>query len=136
MRIHYLGPLCLGIKHPALAGHELSNYPTSCYLVEVSAEAGVDGPVIEGDVLVVDEARAPGHADLVVAEMEGEQRLFRTHRIGGAFRLLPTAGPRHSLTARARDLRGVVVKQVPAEGIGLQGVPGISHGRAAAPGPW
>lgn len=137
MRVTYLGPAVLGHDHPALENQDMSQYPPSCYLVEVSDEAGVEGPVIEGDVLVVDEARAPGHADLVVAEVEGEQRLFRTHRIGGTFRLLPTLGPRHSLPARPRDLRGVVVRQVRAgEGAGLQGVAGISHGSAAAPGPW
>jgi SOS-response transcriptional repressor LexA len=137
MRVTYLGPAALGHTHPALEGQEVRQYPPSCYLVEVSAEAGVDGPVIEGDVLVVDEARAPGHADLVVAEVEGEQRLFRAHRIGGTFRLLPMAGPRISLAARPRDLRGVVVRQARAsEGDGLQGVAEISHGRAAAAGPF
>ncbi|GAA0587522.1 hypothetical protein ACFQH5_16745 [Halomonas salifodinae] len=117
MRLNYLGPACLGINHPALEGYDLSRFRPSCYLVEVSAEAGVDGPVIEGDVLVVDEARAPGHADLVVAEVEGEQRLFRTHRIGGRMRLMPTAGPRESIWARQLDLRGVVVSQARRYGL-------------------
>lgn len=38
---------------------------------------------MEGDVLVVDEARSLGHADLVVAEVEGEYRLFKYHHTGG-----------------------------------------------------
>ncbi|MCE8028795.1 hypothetical protein HOP54_08845 [Halomonas daqingensis] len=110
MRVNYLGPLRAGI-HPAMEGLNLKQFKAGCYLVEVSSEAGVDGPIIEGDVLVVDESRPVGHADLVVAELDGEQRLFRTHRIGGAYRLMPTAGPRHSVIARVSDLRGVVVSQ-------------------------
>lgn len=110
MRVNYLGPLCAGV-HPAMEGLNLKQFKASCFLVEVSAEAGVDGPLMEGDLLVVDEARPVGHADLVIAELDGEQRLFRTHRIGGAYRLLPTAGPRHSVIARVSDLRGVVVSQ-------------------------
>ncbi|MCC5882493.1 MAG: hypothetical protein JJU25_07645 [Halomonas sp.] len=108
--MNYLGPLCAGM-HRALEGYNLGQFPPSCYLVEVSEEAGVNGPIMEGDVLVVDEAKSVGHADLVVAEIGGEQRLFQTHRIGGAYRLLPTAGPRHSVIARVSDLRGVVVSQ-------------------------
>ncbi|KAA0011178.1 hypothetical protein F0A17_13720 [Billgrantia pellis] len=110
MRVNYLGPLCAGM-HPAMEGLNIRQFPPSCFLVEVSAEAGVSGPIMEGDLLIVDEGRSVSHADLVVAELDGEQRLFRTHRIGGAYRLLPTAGPRHSVIARASDLRGVVVSQ-------------------------
>ena len=47
---------------------------------------------MEGDVLVVDEARSYGHADLVVAEVEGEYRLFKTQRVGSRCRLLPPTG--------------------------------------------
>jgi len=110
MRVNYLGPLVAGM-HPAMDGLNLKQFKSSCFLVEVSEEAGVSGPIMEGDLLVVDEARPVQHADLVVAEMDGEQRLFRTHRIGGAYRLLPTAGPRESVLARISDLRGVVVSQ-------------------------
>src|SRR5690554_504891 len=110
MRVNYLGPLCAGM-HPAMEGLNLKQFRASCYLVEVSEEAGVNGPIMEGDLLVVDEARPVTHADLVVAELDGEQRLFHTHRIGGAYRLLPTAGPRESVLARISDLRGVVVSQ-------------------------
>ncbi len=110
MRVNYVGPLCAGV-HRAMEGYDLKQFPPSCYLVEVSEEAGVSGPIMEGDVLVVDEAKPVCHADLVVAEFDGEQRLYQTHRIGGAYRLLPTAGPRHSVIARVSDLRGVVVSQ-------------------------
>ncbi len=73
---------------PALGGYDLSQFAPSCYLVGVGEEAGVSGPVIEG-----------------------EQRLFKGHRIGGRIRLMPTAGPRESIWARQSDLRGVVVSQ-------------------------
>lgn len=111
MRVNYLGPAMLGIKHPALEGYDLSGFPPSCYVVEVSEEAGVNGPLMEGDLLVVDEQRPVGHADLVVVDLEGEQRLFKSHRIGGRLRLMPTVGPKESLWARRSDLRGVVVSQ-------------------------
>ncbi|AXY41072.1 MULTISPECIES: hypothetical protein [Halomonas] len=111
MRVTYLGPLMAGMAHPALAGYDLSQFSPSCFLVEVGDEAGVSGPVIEGDLLVVDEARTPGHADLVVVEQAGEQRLFTTHRIGGQFRLLPVVHQGRSLVARQADMRGVVVSQ-------------------------
>lgn len=60
--------------------------------MEVGEDAKLGGPWMEGDVLVVDEARSYGHGDLVVAEEEGEYRLFRSHRVGGRCRLLPTVG--------------------------------------------
>lgn len=115
MRVNYLGPACMDIEHPALEGLDAVALSPSCYLVEVSEEAGVDGPLIEGDVLVVDEARRAQHADLVVVEMEGEQRLYRSHRIGGGLRLLPTVGPRVSIVAGPTNLRGVVVRQARCE---------------------
>lgn len=111
MRVNYLGPLCMGIDHAALEGQNASAYGASCYLVEVSPEAGVDGPLIEGDVLVVDEARPAQHDDLVIVEVDGEQRLFNSLRVGGQLRLIPTAGPRESIWARQAELRGVVVRQ-------------------------
>ena len=64
----------------------------SCFLVEISEEVRPGGPWMEGDVLVVDEARSYGHADLVVAEVEGEYRLFKTQRVGSRCRLLPPTG--------------------------------------------
>lgn len=111
MRVKYLGPVGMAIDHPALAGYDLTRFRASCYLVEVSEEAGVGGPLMEGDLLVVDEQKPTQHADLVIVDVDGEQRLFNSHRIGGRVRLMPTAGPRESLWARQSDLRGVVVSQ-------------------------
>ncbi|MCK0744128.1 hypothetical protein [Chromohalobacter nigrandesensis] len=113
MRVNYLGPLIKrrGATHPAMRGYDISQFPPGCYLVEVSEDAGVEGPIIEGDVLVVDEQRPAQHADLVVMDWQGETLLFSSHRIGGRLRLMPTAGPRESLWARQSDLRGVVVSQ-------------------------
>ncbi|WP_416139056.1 hypothetical protein ACM26W_01200 [Halomonas sp. HK25] len=112
MKLHYIGPLCAGVSHPALAMLDPDCLPASCYLVEVSDEAGVEGPLIEGDVLVVDEARPIQHGNLVVMAVEGQCRLFNSHRIGGGFLLLPTVGPRESIVAREEDCAGVVVRQV------------------------
>lgn len=111
MRLNYLGPVCLGLDHPALESYDLSRFRPTCYLVEVSEDAGVGGPLMEGDLLVVDEQKPVQHDDLVVMELDGEQRLFRCHRIGGRMRLISTAGPRESIWARQSDLRGVVVSQ-------------------------
>lgn len=55
-------------------------------------EAGVVGPIIEGDLLVVDEQKPVQHDGLVVVELDGEKRLFSSHRIGVLMRLMPTAG--------------------------------------------
>lgn len=109
MRLTYIGPALLDHDHPALEDLDAHRLPASCYLVEVSEEAGVDGPIIEGDVLVVDEARPVQHGDLVVVQGDEALRLCRSHRIGGRFRLLPTAGPREGFFARQLDCRGVVV---------------------------
>ncbi|MCK0745453.1 hypothetical protein [Chromohalobacter nigrandesensis] len=49
--------------HPAMRGYDVSQFSSGCYLVEVSEDAGVEGPIIEGDVLVVD---VPGAAVRVV----------------------------------------------------------------------
>lgn len=59
-------------------------------------------------MLVVDKARLVQHADLMVAEIEDEYRLFRSHRIGGRFRLLPASGVRGHF-AKQQVCRGVVV---------------------------
>ncbi|MBS9403685.1 hypothetical protein KG088_08580 [Halomonas sp. TRM85114] len=55
MRVNYLGPLCTGIGHPALAGYDLTRFAPTCYQFEVSGETGAAGPLREGDLLVVDE---------------------------------------------------------------------------------
>jgi len=78
--------------------------------VEVRDGAGIAGPIIEGDVLVVDEARPVQHADLVVVETGTGLRLFQSHRIGGRFRLVPAAGGAGHL-ADPDACRGVVVRQ-------------------------
>ncbi|MYL22523.1 hypothetical protein GLV89_01730 [Halomonas alkaliantarctica] len=91
MKVNYLGP-CLLADHPALAELDPEHFPPSCFLVEVSEEAQPGGEVIEGDVLVVDEARAPVHDDRVVAEVESNYQLFRAHRVAGRLRLLPIGG--------------------------------------------
>jgi DNA polymerase V len=110
MKVNYLGPACL-IEHPALADMMASQLPPSCYLVEVSDEAGVEGPVIEGDVLVVDEERPVQHADLVVVEVESQFRLYKSHRVGGRCRLVPASGVRGHF-AQPQACRGVVVDQL------------------------
>lgn len=109
MRLIYLGPVLPGHDYPALEGLDTRRLPPSCYLVEVTEDAGVDGEVIEGDVLVIDEARPVQHGDLVVVQDEESLRLCCSHRIGGRFRLMRTAGPRESFFARQSECRGVVV---------------------------
>lgn len=113
MRVNYLGPLIKrrGASHPALRGYDVSYFPPSCFLVEVGDEAGIEGPIIEGDVLVVDEQRLAQHADLVLMESQGETRLYHSHRIGGRLRVMQTVGPHESFWASEADLRGVVVHQ-------------------------
>ena len=111
MRVNYLGPLCAGIDHPALAGYDLTRFAPTCYLVEVSDEAGVAGPLMEGDLLVVDEQKTAQHADLVIVDVEGGQRLFSSHRIGGQLWMIPPVDRSGSFPARQSELRGVVVSQ-------------------------
>lgn len=111
MLVNYVGPLCAGIRHPALSGYDTSQFGLGCYLVEVSEQAGVNGPLIEGDVLIVDEGKTPQHNDLVIALVDGEQRLFHAFRLGGSLLLVPPLDRSGSLPARWADLRGVVVSQ-------------------------
>lgn len=108
MRVNYIGPLRAGLAHPAVETLAAEAFSSNCYLVEVSEEAGIEGPVIEGDVLVVDEARALQHGDLALMDVEGQLRLFHCHRIGGAYRLIP-AGGGQGVFAKLDDCRGVVV---------------------------
>lgn len=112
MRLQYLGPALPGHDHPALEDLDARRLPPSCYLVEVTEDAGVDGEIIEGDVLVIDEARPVQHGDLVAVQGEDALRLCRSHRIGGRFRLMRTAGPPEGFFARPEDCRGVVVRRV------------------------
>lgn len=113
MFLTYLGPLCEGLAHPVAAEIDAERFPPSCYLVEVSAEAGVEGPVIEGDVLMVDESRPPRHDDLVVVATGEGLRLYRSHRLGGGARLVPAGGGQGRM-ADPRDCRGVVVRHLRA----------------------
>lgn len=108
MLVKYLGPLHLKPDHPALYGCDLSQFSNSCYAVCVGEEAGVSGPLIEGDVLIVDEGRVPGHGDLVLAEVEAERRLFHYWRPGPRTLLRPVVGG-GSLYAHTGNMKGVVV---------------------------
>lgn len=110
MKVCYLGPAGL-VAHPALEGFSVGELTPNCYLVEVSAEAGVEGSLIEGDLLLVDESRPVQHADLVVVEIEEEYRLFRSHRIGRSCRLIPASGGSGHF-AKTQTCRGVVVDQL------------------------
>lgn len=100
----------MGLGHPALFGYDLARFPASCFAVELMENAGCDGPLIEGDVLIADENRMIGNDDLAVAKVEGEHLLARVWRIGGRVRLIPLSG-RESLFAREDMLLGVVVSQ-------------------------
>ncbi|MGO2242253.1 MAG: LexA family protein [Halomonas sp.] len=110
MRVNYLGPAVVDVEHPAVAEMDRRKFPPSCFLVEISDEAKPGGSLMEGDVLVVDEARSYGHGDLVVAEVEGEYRLFKTHRVGSRCRLLPANGGQGCFIT-VQQFRGVVVRQ-------------------------
>lgn len=78
MLLHHLGPALLGHDHPALEDLDARRLPPSCYLVEVSEDAGVNGEIIEGDVLEVGEAHPVQHGDLVVVQGEESLRLCRS----------------------------------------------------------
>ncbi|UYF99349.1 hypothetical protein [Halomonas sp. GD1P12] len=110
MRVNYLGPAVVGVEHPAVVDFDQRRFLPSHFLVEVGEDAAPGGPWMEGDVLVVDEARSYGHADLVVAEVGGEYRLFKTHRVGERCRLLPATGG-EGCFIKAEQFKGVVVRQ-------------------------
>ena len=110
MQLNYIGPLCVGPEHPIVHDIDAERFPPSCFLVEVRAGTGVEGQIIEGDVLVVDEARPVQHADLVVVETGEGLGLFKSHRIGGRYRLMP-AGGGQGQPADPQACRGVVVRQ-------------------------
>lgn len=78
--------------------------------MELREGAGFEGPLIEGDVLIVDESRMVSNEDLAIAKLEGEHLLARVWRIGGRVRLVPLRG-RESLFAREDMLLGVVISQ-------------------------
>lgn len=109
MKVNYLGP-CLLTDHPALAGMDSRHFPRSCFLVEVSEEGLPGGEMLEGDVLVIDEARTPAHDDRVVAEVEETYQLFRAHRVGSCLRLLPMGGGQGCFID-PEQFKGVVVEK-------------------------
>ncbi len=77
MQVQYLGPLMMGLGHPALTGYDLGSFPPSCFAVELKKGAGFNGPLIEGDVLIADEDRLATNDDLAIAKVEGEHLLAR-----------------------------------------------------------
>ncbi|REC94897.1 hypothetical protein [Kushneria indalinina] len=91
MHAQYLGPVDAR-PDPSLMFIDLSRYPASCYLMRAGDDAGVGGPVFEGDVLVVDEARHPSHGDLAVIMIDGVREVFQTLRVGPQFRFQPVGG--------------------------------------------
>lgn len=110
MQLIYLGPRSAGLSQTLPAEIDAERLSPSCYLVEVGEGAGVAGPIIEGDVLVVDEARPVQHADMVVVETGEGLGLYYSHRIGGAMRLVPASGGQGH-RADPETCRGVVVRQ-------------------------
>jgi hypothetical protein len=87
----------VGVDHPAVAEMDRRKFTPSCFLVEISEDARPGGPMMEGDVLVV-------------AEIEGEYRLFKAHCAGSRCRLLPPNGGQ-GYFVNAQQFKGVVVRQ-------------------------
>ncbi|MCM2131448.1 LexA family protein [Larsenimonas rhizosphaerae] len=110
MLAQYLGPID-SRPDPSLKFLDLRCYPPSCYLMQAGADAGVGGPLIEGDVLVVDEARHPSHGDLAVVMVDGTREVFETFRVGPRFRFRPVGGG-ISLRLKPELILGVVVSLV------------------------
>lgn len=110
MHAQYLGPIDCR-PDPSLMFIDLSRYPSSCYLMRAGDDAGVSGLLIEGDVLVVDEARAPTHGDLAVIMIDGMREVFHTFRVGPQFRFQPIGGGA-SRRIKPELVLGVVVSLV------------------------
>lgn len=89
MKVYYLGPLVIGIKHLALDDVDCDSYSPNCFAVEVGPDAGVHGAVVE---------------------LDDALHLYRVFRVGPRFRLLQPSGG-NGLMATARMVRGVVVHQ-------------------------
>lgn len=111
MNVNYIGPVGMDARHPATRGCDFSGFPDSCYLVEVSDTAGVKGPIIEGDVLVVDEQRYPHHDDFIIVSIGHHSRLHRTVRMGDRMLAIPMLGPRNTFPVTQEIFRGVVICQ-------------------------
>lgn len=50
----------------------LIQHPSATYFVKASGDSMIDGGISDGDLLVVDSSRKPGHGDIVIAAVEGE----------------------------------------------------------------
>lgn len=111
MQAHYLGPVDDGRCHLSLPPCDTGPLPPTCYLIQACAGAGVRGPVIEGDVLVVDEARVPCHGDLVAVMHQQEIELFEAIALGPRYRYRRVGG-RETMRVPVEQLKGVVVSLV------------------------
>lgn len=111
MQASYLGPANDCRCHPSLRPYDTGPFPPTCYLLQASASAGVLGPVIEGDVLVVDEARMPCHGDLVAVMHQQEIELFEAIALGPRYRYRRVGG-RETMRVPVEQLKGVVVSLV------------------------
>lgn len=137
MKVTYLGPVAECADHPAIQEMPVSDLPFSSFLVEVAPDAGIDGELMEGDVLVADENRIAEYGDLVLACDEcDEMRAYHSHRIGGYLRLVPMGGGQ-AVPATSLDCVGVVVRRArnPANDIQLE-VPTMAITLAEAFEPW
>ncbi|OLO05094.1 hypothetical protein [Salinicola socius] len=137
MKVTYLGPVAECADHPAIQEMPVSDLPASSFLVEVAPDAGVDGELIEGDVLVGDENRIAEYGDVVLACDEcDEMRAYHSHRIGGYLRLVPMGGGQ-AVPATSLDCVGVVVRRArnPANDI-QQETPTMAITLAEAFEPW
>lgn len=137
MKVNYLGPLAECANHPAIQEMPISDLPASSFLVEVAPDAGVDGELMEGDVLVADENRITEYGDVVLACDEyDEMRVYHSHRVGGCLRLVPMGGG-EAVPASALDCVGVVVRRArdPANEI-QQETPPMAITLAEAFEPW
>ena len=137
MKVNYLGPVAECADHPAIQEMPVSDLPCSSFLVEVAQDAGIDGELMEGDVLVADENRITEYGDVVLACDEyDEMRAYHSHRVGGYLRLVPMGGG-EAVPASALDCVGVVVRRGrnPANDIQLE-TPPMAITLAEAFEPW
>lgn len=111
MRVTYLGPMLLGLKHPALAGLDPNYFDPSAFAVEVSEDAGCKGPIMESDVLIAEERDCTLHEDLVIVRYEEQYQLMRAFRLGMDLRYISLNGG-DSFFAGPERLMGVVVRQL------------------------
>lgn len=111
MDVNYIGPVGMDTSHPVTHGCDFSGFPDSCYLVEVSDTAGVEGPIIEGDLLVVDEQRYPHHDDFIIVNIGRHSKLHRMVSMGDRVLAIPMLGPRNAIAITPDIFRGVVICQ-------------------------